>query len=66
MDQTLVEMRDPIRSPRDSSGNSLRPFCTAQKPSCGFRFSQDTDHRRKHNDLRACNPNKWRSVIKPQ
>ncbi|KAK7126356.1 hypothetical protein R3I94_017741 [Phoxinus phoxinus] len=76
--QALVEMRELIRSlervgPRDpnSNGNldplnSLRPFSTAQKPTCGFSFSQDTDHRRKHNGLQPCDPNKWRSARTPQ
>uniref|UniRef100_A0A672LQ95 Uncharacterized protein n=1 Tax=Sinocyclocheilus grahami TaxID=75366 RepID=A0A672LQ95_SINGR len=51
----------------DTSGNSLRPFCTAQKPACGFGFSWRTDHRRKRNDLQACNPVKWRSqCVQPQ
>ncbi|KAK2906538.1 hypothetical protein Q8A67_005523 [Cirrhinus molitorella] len=80
--QSLAEMRDSIRSPDlppnapaerlrtspDTSGNSLRPFYTAQKPACGFNFSWHTDHRRKHNDLQACNPAMWRKpcVSKPQ
>uniref|UniRef100_A0A671R058 Uncharacterized protein n=1 Tax=Sinocyclocheilus anshuiensis TaxID=1608454 RepID=A0A671R058_9TELE len=78
INQALVEMQGSIRSPNapperlqthpDTSGNSLRPFCTAQKPACGFGFSWRTDHRRKRNGLQACNPVKWRSqcVSKPQ
>ncbi|KTF71441.1 hypothetical protein cypCar_00050296 [Cyprinus carpio] len=78
----LVKMRHSVRSPEsppnappeclqmplDTSGNSLRPFYTAQKPACGFGFSWHTDHRRRHNDLQACNPVMWRSqcVSKPQ
>ncbi|RXN05628.1 hypothetical protein ROHU_012625 [Labeo rohita] len=80
--QALVEMGDSIQSPdsppnapaeclqtpRDTSGNSLRPFYTAQKATCGFSFSWHTDHRRKHSDLQACNPMMWRNqcVSKPK
>lgn len=82
INQASVEMHGSIRSmgsppntpPEhlqtrpDPSGNSLRPFYTAQKPACGFSFSWSTDHRRKRNGLQACDPVKWRSqrVSKPQ
>ncbi|KFQ30083.1 hypothetical protein N331_10430, partial [Merops nubicus] len=40
--------------------NSYRPFYTAQKPTCGYRYSRDTDHTRKVMDVQSANVMKWR------
>ncbi|XP_057181801.1 putative uncharacterized protein GUCA1ANB isoform X2 [Triplophysa rosa] len=45
-----------------SSLNSLRPFYTAQKPTCGYSFSWDTDHRHKPTGLQPHNPAMWRNT----
>ncbi|KAL6464157.1 hypothetical protein MHYP_G00264740 [Metynnis hypsauchen] len=41
--------------------NSLSPFYTEEKPTCGFRFCWNTDHRRRrHTDICPSNPVMWR------
>ncbi|CDQ63823.1 unnamed protein product [Oncorhynchus mykiss] len=41
--------------------NSLMPFFTVVKPTCGYRFSRETDHKRRHIGIPASNPVMWRS-----
>uniref|UniRef100_A0A8C7QGL9 Uncharacterized protein n=1 Tax=Oncorhynchus mykiss TaxID=8022 RepID=A0A8C7QGL9_ONCMY len=41
--------------------NSLMPFYTVVKPTCGYRFSRETDHKRRHIGIPASNPVMWRS-----
>ncbi|KFV61342.1 hypothetical protein N307_00117, partial [Dryobates pubescens] len=42
--------------------NSYKPFYTAQKPTCGYRFHRDTDHTRKVLDIQSANTVKWRPI----
>lgn len=43
--------------------NSINPFHTARiKPTCGFFFSQNTDHRRFNIGIKPSNVTEWRSV----
>ncbi|XP_038018242.1 putative uncharacterized protein GUCA1ANB [Motacilla alba alba] len=46
--------------------NSLAPFCTAQKPFCGFRFQPGTAHGRRRLDLPSSDTRKWRSFHGPK
>uniref|UniRef100_A0A8D0SLH5 Uncharacterized protein n=2 Tax=Sus scrofa TaxID=9823 RepID=A0A8D0SLH5_PIG len=41
--------------------NSLNPFCTSQKPTCGYLYCRDTDHTRKRFDVPPANLVLWRS-----
>ncbi|EFB21324.1 hypothetical protein PANDA_002449, partial [Ailuropoda melanoleuca] len=41
--------------------NSLNPFYTSQKPTCGYLYRRDTDHTRKRFDMPPANPVLWRS-----
>ncbi|XP_045049076.1 putative uncharacterized protein CIMIP3 [Desmodus rotundus] len=41
--------------------NSLSPFYTLQKPSCGYLYHRDTDHNRKRFDVPPANVALWRS-----
>uniref|UniRef100_A0A673Y2Z9 Uncharacterized protein n=1 Tax=Salmo trutta TaxID=8032 RepID=A0A673Y2Z9_SALTR len=41
--------------------NSLMPFYTVVKPTCGYRFSREVDHKRRHIGIPASNPVMWRS-----
>ncbi|KAF6112641.1 hypothetical protein HJG60_000538 [Phyllostomus discolor] len=41
--------------------NSLSPFYTLQKPSCGYLYHRDTDHTRKRFDVPPANVALWRS-----
>ncbi|XP_074189025.1 ciliary microtubule inner protein 3 [Rhinolophus sinicus] len=41
--------------------NSLNPFYTLQKPTCGYLYRQDTDHTRKRLDVPPANMVLWRS-----
>ncbi|XP_037700518.1 uncharacterized protein 114841037 [Choloepus didactylus] len=41
--------------------NSLNPFYTLQKPTCGYLYRRDTDHTRKIFDVPAANLVLWRS-----
>ncbi|XP_049747908.1 putative uncharacterized protein CIMIP3 [Loxodonta africana] len=41
--------------------NSLNPFYTVQKPTCGYLYRRDTDHTRKHFDVPSANVVLWRS-----
>ncbi|XP_063072651.1 putative uncharacterized protein CIMIP3 [Engraulis encrasicolus] len=43
--------------------NSLIPFYTATKPTCGYRFSRETDHKRKVIGIPASNPVMWRNNV---
>ncbi|KAM6185116.1 ciliary microtubule inner protein 3 [Rhynchocyon petersi] len=40
--------------------NSLNPFYTAQKPTCGYLYCRDTDHTRKRFDVPYANVVLWR------
>ncbi|XP_076877840.1 uncharacterized protein LOC143526921 [Brachyhypopomus gauderio] len=44
--------------------NSLSPFYTVGKPTCGYRFSWSTDHRRRHTGIAPSNIVMWRSTSK--
>lgn len=41
--------------------NSLSPFCTLQKPTCGYLYRRGTDHTRKLFDVPPANKVLWRS-----
>ncbi|KAM8779849.1 LOW QUALITY PROTEIN: ciliary microtubule inner protein 3 [Rhynchonycteris naso] len=41
--------------------NSLSPFYTLQKPTCGYLYNRDTDHTRKLFDVSPANKVLWRS-----
>ncbi|XP_026983035.1 putative uncharacterized protein CIMIP3 [Sagmatias obliquidens] len=41
--------------------NTLNPFYTLQKPTCGSPYRRDTDHTRKRFDVPPANPVLWRS-----
>ncbi|XP_045397895.1 putative uncharacterized protein GUCA1ANB isoform X2 [Lemur catta] len=41
--------------------NSLNPFYTLQKPTCGYLYRRDTDHTRKCFDVPSANLILWRS-----
>lgn len=41
--------------------NTLSPFCTMQKPTCGYLYRRDTDHTRKRLDMPPANAILWRS-----
>ncbi|XP_069879847.1 putative uncharacterized protein CIMIP3 isoform X2 [Dipodomys merriami] len=41
--------------------NSLNPFCTLQKPTCGYLYCRDIDHTRKRFDVPPANLVLWRS-----
>ncbi|XP_012496285.1 PREDICTED: uncharacterized protein LOC105807452 [Propithecus coquereli] len=41
--------------------NSLNPFYTLQKPTCGYLYRRDTDHTRKRFDVPSANLILWRS-----
>ncbi|XP_062834723.1 putative uncharacterized protein CIMIP3 [Anolis carolinensis] len=43
--------------------NSYNPFYTLQKPTCGYRYCRDTDHRRKVLDVERVNLPKWRTIV---
>ncbi|XP_053104933.1 putative uncharacterized protein GUCA1ANB [Hemicordylus capensis] len=43
--------------------NSYMPFYTLQKPTCGYRYCRDTDHRRRVLDVERVNLPKWRSIV---
>uniref|UniRef100_K7EZH2 Ciliary microtubule inner protein 3 n=1 Tax=Pelodiscus sinensis TaxID=13735 RepID=K7EZH2_PELSI len=45
---------------KSNYSNSYAPFYTAQKPTCGYRYCQDTDHTRKVIDVECANIVKWR------
>uniref|UniRef100_A0A8C5TEF9 Uncharacterized protein n=1 Tax=Malurus cyaneus samueli TaxID=2593467 RepID=A0A8C5TEF9_9PASS len=44
--------------------NTLAPFTTLQKPSCGFQFQESTQHRRQRMDVDSANVAKWRSLYR--
>lgn len=50
---------------RDSSGrsisNSLAPFFTEGKPTCGYFFSRDTDNKKKNFGIPPSDLVKWRN-----
>ncbi|XP_062042094.1 putative uncharacterized protein CIMIP3 [Lepus europaeus] len=41
--------------------NSLNPFYTLQKPTCGYLYRRDTDHTRKRFDVPPANVVLWRA-----
>ncbi|KAL8179112.1 UNVERIFIED_CONTAM: hypothetical protein K2H54_060128 [Gekko kuhli] len=43
--------------------NSYTPFYTLQKPTCGYRYSPDTDHKKKVMDVETVNIVKWRTIV---
>ncbi|XP_077017914.1 ciliary microtubule inner protein 3 isoform X2 [Tamandua tetradactyla] len=57
------QSRDKIRFHFYTSqyANSLNPFSTLQKPTCGYLYRRDTDHTRKLFDVPAANLVLWRS-----
>lgn len=58
-------VREPQSTLTNIRANSLIPFYTAIKPTCGYRFSRDTDHRHKLIGIPASNPVMWRNNISP-
>ena len=40
--------------------NKLAPFWTMEKPTCGVKFSRDTNNRRKKLDIEPSNLVRWR------
>ena len=42
--------------------NKLGPFWTMGKPTCGVRFSRETDHQRKKLDIKPANLPQWRTT----
>ncbi|XP_033375756.1 uncharacterized protein 114841037 [Parus major] len=46
--------------------NSLAPFCTSQKPFCGFRFQESASHGRRRLGVESTDPIKWRSFHGPK
>ncbi|XP_054836404.1 putative uncharacterized protein GUCA1ANB [Eublepharis macularius] len=42
--------------------NSYNPFYTLQKPTCGYRYCRDTDHKKKVMDVEMTNIVKWRTI----
>ena len=46
---------------RVAKSNSLAPFCTLGKPTCGYFFSRNTDNRRSKFGIPASNLVQWRS-----
>ncbi|XP_060018872.1 putative uncharacterized protein CIMIP3 isoform X1 [Lagenorhynchus albirostris] len=74
-EQTLAEAYVPVVvDPRGQNPNKLRfnfytsqysntlnPFYTLQKPTCGSPYRRDTDHTRKRFDVPPANPVLWRS-----
>lgn len=46
--------------------NSLAPFCTAQKPCCGFRFQPGTAHGRARLGVPSTDIRKWRACHGPK
>uniref|UniRef100_A0A8C5JRJ1 Uncharacterized protein n=1 Tax=Junco hyemalis TaxID=40217 RepID=A0A8C5JRJ1_JUNHY len=46
--------------------NSLAPFCTAQKPFCGFRFQEGTAHGRARLGVPSTDIRKWRACHGPK
>uniref|UniRef100_A0A8D2KYS7 Uncharacterized protein n=2 Tax=Varanus komodoensis TaxID=61221 RepID=A0A8D2KYS7_VARKO len=43
--------------------NSYTPFYTLQKPTCGYLYCRDTDHKRKVMDVERVNIPKWRNIV---
>lgn len=41
--------------------NTLAPFCTNEKGTCGVRFSRENDHRKIRHGISPANLPKWRS-----
>uniref|UniRef100_A0A8C6RKJ3 Uncharacterized protein n=1 Tax=Nannospalax galili TaxID=1026970 RepID=A0A8C6RKJ3_NANGA len=41
--------------------NSLNPFYTLQKPTCGYLYRRETDHTRKHFAIPPANLILWRT-----
>jgi hypothetical protein len=44
-----------------TSSNSLWPFCTMEKPSCGYFFSRNTDNKKRLGIPPSTNTVKWRN-----
>ncbi|MEJ1288030.1 hypothetical protein NN561_019059 [Cricetulus griseus] len=42
--------------------NSLNPFYTLQKPTCGYLYRRETDHTRKRFDVPPANLVMWRTL----
>lgn len=43
--------------------NSIAPFATVYKPTCGFFFSRETDNKKKKIGIPPTNLVKWRSFV---
>ena len=48
-----------------AAGNSVAPFHTIRKPTCGYFFSREMDHRKKNIGILPTNTVAWRSVRAP-
>ena len=44
-----------------TSSNSIWPFCTMEKPSCGYFFSRNTDNKKRLGIPPSTNTVKWRN-----
>ena len=54
-------MRTRIDGTEKLQRNKLAPFSTLEKPTCGFKFSRETDNRKKNFGILPSNLVKWRS-----
>ncbi|KFO36158.1 hypothetical protein H920_02370 [Fukomys damarensis] len=57
--QTLGPLRATFYTAQYS--NSLSPFYTLQKPTCGYLYRRDTDHTRKRFNVPPANVALWQS-----
>jgi len=46
-----------------TNSNSLAPFATLAKPTCGYFFSRSTDHKKRLTGIPPTNTVKWRSHV---
>ncbi|ELT96780.1 hypothetical protein CAPTEDRAFT_225125 [Capitella teleta] len=51
--------------PSSYLNNSVAPFATMGKPTCGFFFSRGTDHRKRNFGIPATNVAAWRTTHTP-
>ena len=52
-----------VETGRIRKGNSVAPFCTEGKPTCGYYFSRGTDNKKKAIGIPPSDLVKWRSFI---
>ncbi|KAG5274586.1 hypothetical protein AALO_G00137930 [Alosa alosa] len=61
--ESQTAAKEPQSTLTNIHTNSLIPFYSAVKPTCGYRFSRDTDHRRKTIGIPTSNPVMWKNNI---